>query len=82
MHRATAHCVLFNTADHGFLGASSQFVENGDKICLLYGTETADVLRPTGNENQFRLLGEAYVLGIMRGEFLAGHPPVEEFMLE
>jgi hypothetical protein len=82
MHRATAHCVFFNTADHGFLGASSQFVENGDKICLLYGTETAHVLRPTGNENQFRLLGEAYVLGIMHGEFLAGRPPVEEFILE
>ena len=78
----TAHCVFFNTVDHGFLGASSQFVENGDKICLFYRTKTAHVLRPTVNENQFRLLGEAYVLGIMRGEFLAGRPPVEEFMVE
>jgi hypothetical protein len=77
MHRATADCVFFNTADHGFLGVSSQFVENGDKICFFYGTETAHVLRPTGNENQFRLLGETYVLGIMHGE-----PPVEESTLE
>jgi hypothetical protein len=82
MYQATADCVFFNTTDHGFLGASSQFVENGDKICLFYGTETAHVLRPIGKGNQFQLLGEAYVLGIMHGEFLTGRPPVEEFILE
>jgi hypothetical protein len=82
MSLATKDCVFFNTTDRRFLGASSQFVDKGDKICLFYGTDTPHVLRPTGNKNQFRLLGEAYVIGIMHGEFLTGHHPVEEFVLE
>lgn len=82
MSLATKDCVFFNTTDRRFLGASSQFVDKGDKICLFYGTETPHVIRPTGNKNQFRLLGEAYVIGIMHGEFLTGHHPVEEFILE
>jgi hypothetical protein len=82
MSLATKDCVFFNTTDRRFLGASSQFVDKGDKICLFYGTETPHVLRPTGKKNQFRLLGEAYVIGIMHGEILTGHHPVEEFILE
>jgi hypothetical protein len=40
----------------------------GDKVAILYGGKTAYILRPA--EDDFELLGEAYVHGLMKGEAL------------
>lgn len=38
----------------------------GDICCILFGAPVPFVLRPAGNG--YRLVGEAYVHGIMKGE--------------
>lgn len=82
MDYRTANQTFFNTGDHGFLGVGPASLKLGDKIVIFCGAETPFAIRPTGNGEQFLLLGEVYVLGLMHGEFLAGNPAIEEFLLE
>ncbi|KAI0875946.1 heterokaryon incompatibility protein-domain-containing protein [Hypoxylon argillaceum] len=49
----------------------------GDRICVLVGGETPYVIRPTA-QGRFRLIGEAYVDGVMDGEALEGSEYIDE----
>jgi hypothetical protein len=51
----------------GHLGLSSECVMQGDTIAIIAGSQVPFVLRPQDNE-QFSVVSEAYVDGIMDGE--------------
>jgi hypothetical protein len=59
---------FFYTAN-GYMGIGSRKMQTGDKICVLFGGEVLFILRPAG-EN-YRLVGECYVHGLMHGEAMA-----------
>ncbi|RMJ04946.1 hypothetical protein CDV36_014380 [Fusarium kuroshium] len=52
----------------GYVGLGPGAMDSGDVIAIFYGAHVPFVLRPKGQE--FQLLGEAYVHGIMDGEFM------------
>ncbi|KAI1384133.1 heterokaryon incompatibility protein-domain-containing protein [Hypoxylon trugodes] len=57
---------LFRT-NTGYLGHGPRFSTNGDEVWVLASGSVPFVLRNV-NENQFQLVGECYVHGIMHGE--------------
>jgi hypothetical protein len=62
-------CTRLMTASKGYVGMTHYQSEMGDLICLIQGASVPMVLRPC--EGGFRLIGDAYVHGIMNGEFWA-----------
>ncbi len=50
----------------GHIGLGPGIVLPGDKVCVFYGGEVPYILRPIGD--QFQLVGECYLHGIMNGE--------------
>jgi hypothetical protein len=50
----------------GYIGLAPRFADVGDKIAILKGGRVAYALRPVSN--RWRLLSDAYVHGVMRGE--------------
>jgi len=50
-----------------YLGLGAMSAQQGDQVWILPGTNSPFILRSAGN-GQFRLVGEAYVHGIMHGE--------------
>ena len=57
---------LFATCS-GYLGAGLESVRMGDEVWVLAGASVPCVLRPAG-EKQYRLVGDAYVHGLMHGD--------------
>ncbi|KAF4962406.1 hypothetical protein FSARC_9515 [Fusarium sarcochroum] len=62
---------LFKTAS-GMLGMGRTSVKGGDIVTLIWDVPTPIILRPDGGNYLF--LGDAYVDGIMKGEFLSRKP--------
>ena len=61
---------LFLTSD-GWVGLGPGSMMSGDKIVILFGCRIPFVLRPSSqDENRYILLGDAYVHGLMDGEFM------------
>ena len=58
---------IFST-DKGFYGIGPQLVEHGDVVAVPEGFMIPYILRPTGKEGEYKLVGAAYVQGVMRGE--------------
>ncbi|KAK1831539.1 heterokaryon incompatibility protein-domain-containing protein [Podospora conica] len=56
----------------GYLGVVPWGAEVGDEVVVLRGGGTAFVLRGAGKRGTFKLVGEAYVHGIMGGEAMSG----------
>jgi hypothetical protein len=66
----------------GWLGLGPQHAKAGDEVILLQGMQTPMILRPS-RKGRYTLEGEAYVHGIMDGEFVEREKPLEElFVLE
>ena len=63
----------------GYLGLAPTHAKEGDLVAILFGAVQPFVLRRSGE--QYELVGEAYVYGIMDGEFLKTNPPKEDFEL-
>ena len=65
---------LFGTQEHGLLGLGPHGVEEGDKLCVLYGCKRLCLLRPSEyKENQvvtWKFVGECFIDGLMHGEGL------------
>lgn len=61
---------LFATAN-GHLGLGLISTREGDEVWILEGCQVPCLLRPMG-EGRYKLVGEAYVHGIMHGEALEG----------
>ncbi len=62
------HRRLMST-EKGLLGLVPDTTRPGDKICILYGGRVPFVLRPCQGR-LFFLIGEAYLHGVMNGEFI------------
>lgn len=71
---------LFRT-EKGYLGMGTISVEPGDQVWVLKGADIPLILRPA-KDGRYRLLGEAYVHGIMRGEALRMGCTFREVTLE
>lgn len=67
-------------SNEGYVGLVPAHSRPGDIICVIFGAIVPFVLRKLQNE-QYELIGEAYVFGIMDGEFLEGSPREETFYL-
>lgn len=72
MEEVTAGRRLFIT-QNGLLGIGPKSIDVKDKdeVWILRGASVPFILRPIGN-GKFRVIGEAYVHGIMRGELVSG----------
>jgi hypothetical protein len=64
-------------ASGGFLGIGPHETEPGDLIFILLGAGVPYIMRRRGQEGKLRLIGEAYVHGIMDGEAMKGNQVVE-----
>jgi hypothetical protein len=53
----------------GHVGMGPPDTQPGDKICIFFGSRFPHVIRP-GEAGRYRLVGEAYVHGIMDGEIM------------
>ena len=58
--------MLFRT-ESGSWGLGAKAISPGDYICILGGCEVPIVLRP--EEDHFLAIGEAYLSGVMYGEY-------------
>lgn len=58
------------------LGLAPLPAEAGDQVWLLAGARVPFILRPSGTEGRFRVIGEAYVHGYMHGEFMKEYSDV------
>ena len=65
----------------GFVGLCPSVVEPGDEVCIFFGGKAPYVVRPQQN-GTYSLVGEAYVHGIMYGEFLKGNHVTKTFVLK
>ncbi|OIW25713.1 HET-domain-containing protein [Coniochaeta ligniaria NRRL 30616] len=64
----------------GYFGITAQSLHQGDCVWVLAGADTPFVLSRLQDEN-WRVVGEAYVFGIMNGEVLAGERRLEKVFL-
>ncbi|KAL2143754.1 hypothetical protein VTI28DRAFT_10051 [Corynascus sepedonium] len=67
---------LFTTVG-GRVGLGPENVKMGDKVTILLSTPVPIILRPAANH--FTYVGDAYVHGIMDGQFMKGNPREEDF---
>lgn len=59
----------FFSTENGRIGLAPAWAEPGDRICIFYNGLSPFVIRPTKEDpQQYRLMGEAYVDGVMYGE--------------
>jgi hypothetical protein len=66
---ATIARKLFISKEEGWFGLAPMDAEVGDRIALLEGGEVPYILRrKLGEENEWEIIGDAYVHGIMDGE--------------
>ncbi|SPO03569.1 uncharacterized protein DNG_06252 [Cephalotrichum gorgonifer] len=70
---------LFKTAK-GMFGLGHVAIRAGDVVTLFWGVKSPIILRPRDGESDgFHLMGDAYVDGIMKAEFLETKPVEREF---
>jgi len=70
--------------DIGYFGLVPELTEHGDIVVLLKNAKLPYVLRKKANgkhAGKYELVGEAYVHGVMYGEYLAGNPEFVQFEL-
>jgi hypothetical protein len=66
----------------GYVGLGPEHLLEGDVICVLYGGTVPFMLRPKEKEmGGYYVVGEAYVDGIMDGEYMDTNPKIEKFVL-
>lgn len=84
MMSVTVERRVFHTSG-GRVGLGSQYIKPEDQIAIFLGAQTPFAIRqnPTdAEEKSYKLVGEVYVEGIMKGEFFEGNPSVEAFLLD
>lgn len=60
------------STDSGYFGLVPSHCEEGDLVCCLAGGSVPYVLRQSDDGNDFKLVGECYIHGVMQGEALRG----------
>ena len=69
----------FFTTNKCAIGLGPQSMRAGDIVCILSGGRVPFILRAEGSE--FRLVGEAYVHGLMEGQAVKNGVEMQEFVL-
>ncbi len=64
----------------GYLGLAPENIQSGDIICVSLGGATPFIIQKEDQEC-YQLIGEAYVFGIMDGEFVDTNPEIKEVVL-
>ena len=64
-----------------YLGIGPRETEQGDLVFILLGVDTPYILRRDSQDETLRLIGEAYVHGVMDGEAMEGNPSIETIAL-
>jgi len=77
---ATHRRRVFST-DNGLLGSGQEGIHVGDVVCVLYGGCAPFILRQVSNQGHYKLIGEAYVHGIMHGEAIDAGYEEKDFLL-
>lgn len=65
----------FFTTSSGYMGTGPPYARPGDKVCVFQGLNVPFLLRPNGDG--YLLVGEAFVLGLMNGEYNGGFEEIE-----
>ena len=60
----------FYATRSGRFGLGPRILKKGDICSVLFGSEIPFILQPTGEKSSYKLLGEAYVEGVMHGEIV------------
>jgi hypothetical protein len=63
------------------LGLAPMLAQEGDHICILRGAKIPFILRRTGQQGRFRVVGEAYLDGFMHGQLEKLNFPIQEIVL-
>lgn len=58
----------FFVTEKRYMGIGYKSMQPTDIVCVLFGSKTPFVLRPTSTPNEYLLVGECYVYGLMDGE--------------
>ena len=69
----------FFTTRKGLIGLGPRSTQRGDKICIFSGGRVPFILRVDGMH--YRLLGEAYVHGLMKGQATRAQHRFEQFLI-
>ncbi|KAF2664888.1 hypothetical protein BT63DRAFT_417434 [Microthyrium microscopicum] len=69
------------TISSGYVGIGVRHMKPGDKVVIFPIVDVPYILRRT-EFGRYRLIGQAYVLGIMHGEFIESSPPEDVVDLE
>ncbi|KAF2663354.1 HET-domain-containing protein [Microthyrium microscopicum] len=69
-------------SQQGYVGLCPDTTEHDDVICIPVGSHVPYVFRRSANGTTFRLIGEAYVHGIMDGECIFESLSTEHIILE
>jgi hypothetical protein len=77
VHDANQSRKCFSTTK-GYIGLGPQSYQLSDTVVIFFGVNVSFVLRPRDN-GFYELIGEAYVEGIMFGEYLDGSLPSQIF---
>jgi hypothetical protein len=67
----------FTVTDNGLVCNVMNEVRQGDVVAAFEGADRLYVLRPTVSGTQYRLVGDAWVDGLMHGEAYEGLDPDE-----
>jgi hypothetical protein len=78
-----AHGRAFVSTEGGRIGLAPQHTLPGDKVVILWNAGSPYILRPV-EDRSFKLVGEAYIHGLMYGEALLGRQGTNDewFILE
>ena len=83
------NCIMdrrFCVTEKGHMSLVTEYAQPGDLLCILFGGRVPFVLRPSRPDDhscrEFRIVGEAYVHGVMHGEvFDSADVEAEEFTI-
>ena len=67
--------------DTGYIGYAPENTESGDEIVVFYGVKAPLVIRRLFDERVHKIIGPAYICGVMQGRFLETDPPGQTFTL-
>jgi hypothetical protein len=70
-----SHGRSFFTTSNDYIGTGPPYTKKGDKDCIIQGANVPFLLRP--DKEGYRLVGEAFVLGLMDGEYEGGFEEIE-----
>lgn len=69
------------TTNQGHLGLGPGHMQSGDLVCIILGSEVPLVLRRLAT-GAYTLVGDAYVHGVMHGEYMEDGPAIDVFEIE